>query len=139
MSGKPGRVPKHSSQRRRRNLDGRPEQVEVPGPPVEVPALRPGIHPLAAAWYQSLIDSDQSRYYQPSDWVIAQVVAEAIEDYAHNRKVSTLQAILSGATSLLATEGDRRRLRLELTRKVADTDEAAAVVAIAEYQSRLGS
>jgi len=136
---KPGPVPKHSSQRRRRNLDSRPEQVEVAGPPVEVPALRPGIHPLAAAWYRSLQQSDQSRYYQPSDWIVAQVVAEAIEDYANEPKASMLATILSGAGSLLATEGDRRRLRLELTRKVTDNDEAAAVVAISEYQARLGS
>jgi hypothetical protein len=135
-----GQVPKHSSQRRRRNVDGRPETVEVTGPPVTAPKLRPGIHPLAARWYESLTESDQSRFYQPSDWMTAQVIAEAIGDFAEQPRASMLSAILQGATVLLATEGDRRRLRLELTRKsTSDPDEEAAVVALAEYQSRLGS
>lgn len=134
-----GAVPKHSTQRRRRNLDGRPETIEVGRSVAKPPSLRANIHPLAAAWYDSLRESDQSRFYQPSDWMTAQLVAEAIDEFAHARRASLLDTILRGSTLLLATEGDRRRMRLELTRKGRDDDEDAAVVALGEYQSRLGS
>ncbi len=134
-----GVVPKHSTQRRRRNLDGRPETIEVGRSLAKAPALRAGIHPLAAAWYESLRDSDQSRFYQPSDWMTAQLIAEAIDEFARVRRAALLDTILRGSTVLLATEGDRRRMRLELTRKGQDDDEHAAVVALTDYQSRLGT
>lgn len=135
-----GPVPKRSDQRRRANDTG-VERAEVDAPPLaEPPALRPGLHPLAVAWYDALAESGQSRYYEPSDWMFAQIIAEAIAEYASNPgKAATLNAILAGSTSLLVTEGDRRRLRLELTRTGPDPDEQAAVLAIADYQQRLGS
>lgn len=134
-----GAVPKHSTQRRRRNKDGRPETIEVGRALAKAPVLRSGIHPLAANWYRSLVESDQSRFYQPSDWATAQLIAEAIDEFAHTRRAALLDTILRGSTVLLATEGDRRRMRLELTRKGQDDDEHAAVVALSEYQSRLGT
>ena len=72
-----GTIPKRSDQRRRTNKEGRPDILTISGDPVEAPALRPGLHPLAAAWYESLAISGQSRYYEPSDWMMAQVLAEA--------------------------------------------------------------
>lgn len=136
-----GPVPKRSDQRRRRNRTG-PDQVAAGPPVVDPPALRDGIHPLARAWYDALAQSGQARFYEASDWMTAQVIAEAIEDYALTRRASTLAGILQGATALLATEGDRRRLRLELVQLRADAeddDEQAAIVAIADYQQRLGT
>jgi hypothetical protein len=47
-------------------------------------------------------------------------------------------AVMSGMSSLLTTEGDRRRVRVELERAVAtDADEEAAVSALDEWRSRL--
>ena len=134
-----GVVPKHSTQRRRRNKDGRPETIEVGRAVSKAPLLRSGIHPLAANWYNALIDSDQSRFYQPSDWATAQLIAEAIDEFAQTRRAALLDTILRGSSVLLVTEGDRRRMRLELTRKGQDDDEHAAIVALNEYQSRLGT
>lgn len=134
-----GPVPKRSEVRRRANDTG-VEQAETSNQPAEQPRLRPGLHPLAVRWYEALAASGQARYYEPSDWMQAQIIAEAIAEYANNPgKAAMLNAILSGSTSLLVTEGDRRRLRLELTRTGPDQDEEAAVLAIADYQSRLGS
>ena len=49
-----------------------------------------------------------------------------------------LTAILSGFGALAATEGDRRRLRIELERvQDEDPDEQAGVTAIDEWQRRL--
>jgi hypothetical protein len=118
--GTRGAVPKRSDQRRRRNADGQPEIVSFSGGAVEAPALRAGLHPLAASWYESLAISGQSRYYEPSDWMMAQIIAEAIDVFAVSRKSTTLSQILAGSSVLLATEGDRRRMRLELLRAASD-------------------
>ena len=134
-----GVVPKHSTQRRRRNKDGRPEAIEVGRAVSKAPLLRSGRHPLAANWPNALIDAAQSRFYQPSDWATAQLIAEAIDEFAQTRRAALLDTILRGSSVLLVTEGDRRRMRLELTRKGQDDDEHAAIVALSEYQSRLGT
>jgi hypothetical protein len=47
-------------------------------------------------------------------------------------------AVMSGMSSLLTTEGDRRRVRVELERAVqTDADEEAAVEALDEWRRRL--
>jgi hypothetical protein len=75
--GTRGPIPKRSTARRRRNRpDGLVTMVTVPGV-VEVPALDVGeeLHEYARDWYLSLAESAQSRYYEPSDWAAAQLVA----------------------------------------------------------------
>ena len=134
-----GPVPKRSDMRRRKNSPGT-EQVPTDNQPVEAPALRPGLHPLAVAWYNALTRSGQARFYEPSDWMHAQILAEAIHEYVHatRGKAALLNGILTGSTALLCTEGDRRRLRIELVKGgEVDPDEEAAVLAIADYQQRL--
>lgn len=83
-------------------------------PKVKPPRLRPGLHPLAVHWYKSLAKSGQSAYYEPSDWAAALVIAEAIDQYASKPTAALLGTIMAGWTTLLATEGDRRRLGAEL-------------------------
>lgn len=119
-----GPVPKRTEQRRRRNKD-KPVDIAAAGAVTEAPALREGLHPLAAAWYKSLQQSGQSRFYEPSDWMTAQVLAEGIDSFAREPRASLLSTILSGSANLLVTEGDRRRLRLELVRAEAEAQAAA--------------
>lgn len=133
-------IPKRSDQRRRRNLhQAQPDKVAVTGPAVKPPPIRRDIHPLARRWYRALAASGQSRFYESSDWALALVVAEAIDDYMAEPRASKFTGILSGSSLLLATEGDRRRMRLELTREAVDDDEHAAVTALGSYRARLGS
>lgn len=120
-----GPVPKRSDQRRRRNKDGAVD-VAAAGTATASPALRPGLHPLAVAWYQALGESGQSRFYEPSDWMTAQLLAEGIDSFARQPRASLLSTILSGSANLLVTEGDRRRLRLELVRAEAEATAAKA-------------
>jgi hypothetical protein len=134
--GTRGAVPKRSDQRRRRNVGDEPDVVEISGAAVLVPPLRDDIHPLAASWYAALAESGQSRFYEPSDWMMAQIVAEAIEVYATSRKSTTLTGILAGSSLLLATEGDRRRMRLELTRA---TTESASDDNVIDWRARATS
>lgn len=92
-------------------------------------------HPVAKHWYDSLPTSGQSIYYQPSDWAIAYMLAESISrDFKPQfvganpetgepifetipLKGASLAAYLKGFTALLATEGDRRRMQIELERE----------------------
>lgn len=115
--GRPrGPVPKASADRRRSTSDGKVEVAPAGGGDVVAPRLRADLHPLAVRWYESLSESGQSRFYEPSDWAAAQIVAEAIDQYGRRPTGTLLQSILAGFQVLLVTEGDRRRMRLELVR-----------------------
>lgn len=134
-----GPVPKRTSERRRTNKPEVPVETAPAGAAVAAPKLRDGLHPLAVAWYESLSRSGQSRWYEPSDWAQAQLTAELVDAYANDPTANGLNAILKASTNLLVTEGDRRRLRIELTRDTVDDDEAAAVSALDAYRARLSS
>lgn len=137
MARERGPVPQRSHQRRRRNkveIDRAPSSTgKVLGP--EPPEWLGG---LAREWYQSLRTSGQAIYYADSDWASALIVAKGIEAFEKRPSAHMLTAVLSGLGSLAATEGDRRRLRIELERADAgDPDEAAGVTAIDEWQRRI--
>lgn len=129
-----GPVPKRSDQRRRRNKDTLPD-IAPSGVVTEAPRLRPGLHPLAVAWYEALQRSGQSRFYEASDWMTAQLLAEGIDVFARQPRAALLGTILSGSANLLVTEGDRRRLRLELVK--AETEAAARPTAATRNVRRL--
>ena len=135
MTATRGPVPKHSSQRRRRNKTG-VESIEA-GAPASQPAVREGLHPLAAHWYESLGQSAQSRFYEASDWAAALIVAEAIDAYARKPTGSLLGSILSGFQVLLVTEGDRRRMRMELERSGDANGSPQVGGKVIDYRSRL--
>ena len=74
----PGPVPKRKSQRRRRNkteggIDEAPGAVEV-----VVPKPRAAWHPIAKEWFVALASSGQARFYEPSDWALASLLAESM-------------------------------------------------------------
>lgn len=138
-----GPIPKRSEQRRRVNKVEGLERTHVPqerrGP--ELPMSVHDPHPLAYAWYESLRDSGQAYYYEPSDWAQAAVWTHLLSEQLKQIKPSAMmvQAWSNAATELLTTEGTRRRLRLELLKGAdGDEDDDAAVLAIDEYQKRLG-
>lgn len=139
MSRAAGPVPKRSDQRRRRNksdIDTAP--VSLPAGVVRGPDAPAEISGLARDWYDSLRTSGQSVFYADSDWASAWIIAMGVQKFAERPTAHMLTAILSGFGSLAATEGDRRRLRIELERTAAfDDDEEAAVVALGEYQRRV--
>jgi hypothetical protein len=99
--------------------------------------------PGAARWYESLAESGQAYFYEPSDWAQAWVWAEMLSRVLQQGERPSAQLIMawaSGATELLTTEGARRRLRMELERtKDVDEDEEAAVAALDDYRSRMRS
>lgn len=169
MPGVPGQrsgpVPKRQDQRRRQNkpapgqeIDTAPGVTPAPDPPDE------RWHPIARRWYEGLEKSGQSQYYQQSDWDTAYLIAECIHRDLAPRMVTdvegnavldedgfpmtrslpmrgaSLSAYLKAMQTLLVTEGDRRRMRLELSQPETPEKSAdPAVPNIADYQHRLAA
>lgn len=116
---------------------------------VEVPIADPEWEPMIIEFWDSLKKSGQAIWYEPSDWMMAYVALEVLDrwlkpqdvkvgqignardeagggdiTYVFEQKIvampgSVLSAFQKVMTSLMVTEGDRRRLRIELERKAA--------------------
>src|SRR5687767_15068753 len=132
MSGPP---PKRQDQRRRVNKPAVPVEVAETAAPV-VPPADHDWHPVAVRWYEALGTSGGSAFYTDADWATAYAISEAmsrefmpqpivlgkgedktVEWVKMPPKAAFLAAWLKACAILLATEGDRRRLHLELVRK----------------------
>lgn len=140
--GTRGPVPNRSndlSRERDANRGDRPEVTVGTLLPLSEPlAPNPDWEPIAIELYESLMRSGQSAYYQDSDLALAWSICDDLS-YAKRQKQRSgqlLQTIYSALSSLLVSEGDRRRVRLELSEPAPAEDEAA-VLALADYKSGL--
>lgn len=143
--GAHGPIPKRSEERRRRNKDDGPEMIQAPsGGPEDLPDLpEPDAlwHPIAADWYLSLRESGQSAFYEPSDWAMARYAAHVMSQVLlsdrgpNGQLVAALNSVMS---SLLTTEGDRRRARMELDRKKPAGPKLASVSPLDSYRDIAG-
>lgn len=144
--GERGPIPKRSDQRVRRNQEEGPiDKITAIGavsvPDLDLEALTPlPVHPLCQSLYDSLKESAQSRYYEPSDWQTARLAMLTLNQQLNREKgvsavmLATIVQILS---SLMVTEGDRRRLRLEIERNT-DAPDATVTQISDAYRERLG-
>lgn len=98
-------------------------------------------HPMAKQWYNSLKKSGIADYFELSDWATAVVVAEELSNYLKTdpmrRNGQMLTTLLTTMTSLGATEGERRRMRIELEAPKLQ-EVPASVTAINNYKKTLG-
>lgn len=154
--GSRGPVPKRSDQRRRANKPATPSGTISKAPAavvVEAPKTDDEWHPIARRWFDSLRESGQSRFYEPSDWATAYLIAESISRDLRPQVVgvtergeavvetiplkgASLSAYLKAFGNLLTTEGDRRRASVELQRgELVDADEDASVTALDAYRA----
>lgn len=120
MAGVPGSggpPPKRDSQRRRANTPakGAAEHAVSDGV-VRGPNLTGTHTAVGRRMWEALRRSGESQFYEPSDWAAAELLVMAIDNFAKKPSAMMLASIQSAMTSLLVTEGDRRRLRLELER-----------------------
>lgn len=142
------------------------ETVEVDEPleeVFEIPEADPDWHPMARQWYESLEASGQSKFYEASDWMTAYIIAESLSrdlfpqfvgmGHVYNResgemetkpmkmripiKGASLGAYLKGMSVLLVTEGDRRRMSMEINRPTGPEKLPAGVTAIGAYREGL--
>lgn len=118
-----GPIGKRSEERVRRNKTGEDgltvETVQMVGD-VEVPSLDLGTqtHPLIQDLWDSLPNSGQTRFWEPSDWEYARITMYGLNEMLHASKMSAMMwsAIDAMMSKLLLTEGDRRRVKLEVQR-----------------------
>jgi hypothetical protein len=116
--GARGPVPKRSDQRVRRNKDVPVEKVQSIGVVPIPPLMVEDPHPITVFWYDSLRESVQSQFYQPSDWAAAQFVALKLDNECkYLRGSAQMSAVIQSFFSdLLVTEGARRRVKVEVER-----------------------
>lgn len=117
LLGSRGPVPKRSEDRVRANVvEGGVSRAARGGSGFRVPAADREWHPIAKRLWNAAKRSGQSRFYEPSDWLMLFSLCDDLSYYKTRnvRSGQMLQAIMSGLTSLLLTEGDRRRVRIEL-------------------------
>lgn len=143
MARSTGPVPKRSSERRRRNKSDGVQVTSVPAAESSVvcPPADEAWHQIARDWYESLAESGQAVFYEPSDWATARYVAEAMSRGLQSSRFSAqlFAAVSSAMTELLTTEGARRRARLEIERgKSGEDEKPAGVTALDDYRSALG-
>ena len=134
---------KRDEERRRRNKDDIPTtMVDIDtliAAPVRIPTAEEDWHPIPKLIFDSFTRSGQSIFYEPSDWATIFVLCETLDrelkpqpvvktDADGNQTIemhelplkgATLNAVLKGMGSVMATEGERRKLRIELERKAA--------------------
>ena len=107
---------------------------------VEVPDLDLGeVHPLVRDLYNSLKESGQSHFYEPSDWQVARIVCQQLNRYLCGGKQNSQMfgELMSAFGSLMMTEGDRRRLKLEIDRAgTDDSAEKAHVAVMDDYRKK---
>lgn len=137
-----GPAGKRSEERQRTNAPDIPiEKLDVTSvlhAEVTKPVADEDWHPVARRWFDSLGESAQCVYYEPSDWAVAYLVAESMSRDMEDQVVgitedgtavyepiplkgASLSAYSKIFTSLLMTEGDRRRINLEISRAAAVT------------------
>ena len=161
-----GPIPKRSEERRRQNKPETPiDKVDAVGP-VAIPKANAKWHPVAKSIYESLQPSGQAKFYEPSDWSTAYLLAESLsrdlnpqfvglsektsvtKDGTRNvetkpvmqrlpLKGASLAAYLKGFAALGVTEGDRRRMGIEIDRKP-QKPKLAEVTVMDEYRDALG-
>ncbi|HEY9417868.1 MAG TPA: hypothetical protein VIQ30_24175 [Pseudonocardia sp.] len=139
----PGPPPKRQDQRRRRNAGDPVDTVRL-SHAVSVPELGlTDVHPLARDLYDSLKDSGQSMYYEPSDWQRARLMVDMLSNMLYDpikRSSMMYTAIQQDLKDLMVCEADRRRLKLEIERGPSDTSERDARVSqMAAYRRVAGT
>jgi hypothetical protein len=99
---------------------------------VEVPDPDPGWHPIARMYWDAFAESGQTRFWEPSDWVALHDVMEDLSRYKESgRRSSQMRSAIDSTLARLAvTDGDRRRLRIELTRGLEEAEAGPAEVAV---------
>ena len=122
-------TPKRSDQRRNR----------APAPPTDhavnhdvvVPSTPRDWHPLARDMFNALKVSGQSVFYAQSDWAFARVICARMSHllFEGSMSGSAWAPVDAGLGRLMATEGDRRRMRLELVRAEIAVDQQERRVA----------
>lgn len=135
-----GPVPKRSTERRRRNTESKTAVTVIAAPAVKPPDADPQWHTIAFEWFESLRESGQAQFFEPSDWQAARYCAEVMSRNLNQGKFSSVlfAAVWAAMNDLLSTEASRRRVRMEIERDPDGVQQPAGVTALADYRKNLG-
>ena len=137
----PGPIPNHSSNLSRERDANRGNRIDLAkgesrnSKPYNAPR---DWHKSARQIWDSAAESGQCDFYQQSDWAVLYSLCEDFDTYKRAGRPSAQMAtvLYQQLGNLLMTEGDRRRVHVELHDPEAET-ESAAVIAIADYEREL--
>ncbi|MEV4642762.1 hypothetical protein AB0J80_36015 [Actinoplanes sp. NPDC049548] len=104
------------------------------------PPADPEWHALARDIYLGCKNSGQADFYQQSDIAILRSLMDDLSVAKRNpgqRSGQLLQTLYSTLSNLLVTEGDRRRVRIELNEPEEEATPASVSV-LADYREQLG-
>lgn len=154
--GERGPIPKRSEERRRQNKPEKPIDTVPTTGRVRAPAADKEWHPIAKRLYASLKKSGQSKFFEPSDWATAHLICESLSRDLRPQVVgiaektgeaveatiplkgASLAAYLKAFAALGMTEGDRRRMGIEVKRNTQKPGTPANVTAMDDYRAALG-
>ena len=142
--GSRGPIPKRSGQGHRTTVAKTVQTVRVGGGrEVQIPASPdPEWPPIATMLWEAAADSGEAVFYEPSDWAVLYSVCDDVSHYTSRKQRSgqMLAAINTMLTSLLLTEGDRRRVQIELERQeVEEATESEGVTSMREFLRSRGA
>lgn len=102
---------------------------------VFIPPVDEEWHPIAKMLYKSAQTSGQSRFYQSSDWVVLYSFCEDLSNYKfHDKRSPTMLASLNSVMlNLCLTEGDRRKVHIELEKDLPTEDKSAGLTVMSEW------
>lgn len=121
-------------------------ETEKRDPPAKRPSA-PAKNAKSVQWDQNarrmwdaLQKSEQTQYYEPSDWAVAANLMEDLTYYRGTpyRSGAQMQILQAAMSSLLITEGDRRRMQLDLHKDmIEETGITAGDLEVQRWQQQL--
>lgn len=144
----PGPIPMRSSDLARPEYDADRARNDVKlkkgkSIPSEPKNADPDWEPLAAELYDSMKVSGMSSFFEASDWAMLYLLCDHLSDLRIAYKESgrlpavVFQTLMRELNSLGMSEGERRRMRIELESVVADDSEDAVITTIDSYREKL--
>lgn len=136
-----GPMPKRSEERTRRNATGEDGVALKKGVALEYAwrAPNPNWDDAVRNLYESLSQSGMAAYYQQTDADYAWLICDEFDGYRKSDRKSAVMfsGLISSLAGLGITEGERRRIHIELDVPVAEV-KSAGVVALDKYRKGLG-
>lgn len=98
----------------------------------------PDWHDIARWLWDAACRSPQNRFYEETDWVMVYSVCDELSSHkkAGRRSAQMLASINAQMVGLLFTEGDRRRLGIELSRVTEEQVLSPGVEALEAWRKR---
>lgn len=138
--GVKGPIPKRSDEGHRitqaRKKNSELGVANAPHGETKIPSPDPDWHPIARMIWDAALSSGQRIYYESSDWAVIYTLCDDVSYYKSQERRSgqMLASINAMMTSLLFTEGDRRRVNIELDRHTAEDLESQGIAVMKRFR-----